>query len=76
MVPFRVGAFYDPEPAEDNVKDFFGIAVGSGIAHKWFIFDVAYQLRWSKDVDTGNLIATSEADVYQHNILASVIVHF
>ena len=76
VVPFRVGAFYDPEPAEDNVKDFFGIAVGSGIAHKWFIFDVAYQLRWSKDVDTGNLIATSEADVYQHNILASVIVHF
>lgn len=76
VVPVRAGLFYDPEPSEDEVKDFFGIAVGSGIAYKRFIFDVTYQLRWGKDIDTGNLIATSEADVIQHTILASVIIHF
>jgi long-subunit fatty acid transport protein len=76
VVPLRGGVFYDPEPSEDEVRDFFGVAVGSGIAYKRFIFDVAYQLRWSDDVDTGNLIASSSADITQHLVLASVIIHF
>jgi len=76
VVPVRAGLFYDPEPSEGGVKDFYGIAVGSGIAYKKVVFDVAYVLRWGKNIDTGNLIATSEADVTQHSILASVIFHF
>jgi len=76
VVPLRAGFFYDPEPSYDDVKDFYGIAVGSGIAYKRFIFDMAYQLRWARDVDTGNLIATSEADITQHLLLASIIIHF
>jgi long-subunit fatty acid transport protein len=76
IVPVRAGAFYDPEPSEGEVKDFYGIAFGSGIAYKQFIFDAAYQFRWGNDVDTGNLIATSEADVRQHSVLASIIFHF
>jgi long-subunit fatty acid transport protein len=76
VVPVRAGFFYDPEPSHGDVKDFYGIAVGSGIAYKRFIFDVAYQLRWGRDMDTGNLIATSEADITQHLLLASVIIHF
>jgi len=76
VIPIRAGIFYDPEPSEDKVKDFYGITLGSGIGYKRFIFDLAYQLRWGKDVDTGNLIASSEADVTQHTILASFIVHF
>lgn len=76
VVPLRAGFFYDPEPADGKVKDFYGITVGSGIAYKQYIFDMAYQLRWGHQVDTGNLIATSEADVTQHLILASVIYHF
>ena len=76
VVPVRTGLFYDPEPSEDGEKDFFGFAIGSGLAYKRFVFDAAYQLRWGNDVDTGNLIATSEADVYQHTFLASVIFHF
>jgi long-subunit fatty acid transport protein len=76
VVPLRAGFFYDPEPSEGEVKDFFGIAVGSGIAYKKIVFDVAYQFRWGQDIDTGNLISTSEADVYQHSFLASVIFHF
>jgi long-subunit fatty acid transport protein len=76
VVPLRAGVFYDPEPSYDDVRDFYGIAVGSGIAYKQFIFDLAYQLRWGSDVDTGNLIATSEADIRQHLFLVSMIIHF
>ena len=76
VIPVRAGFFYDPEPKEGNPEDFFGIAVGSGIGYKQFIFDAAYQLRWGKDVDTDNRIPTSEADIYQHSFLASIIVHF
>jgi len=76
VVPVRAGVFYDPEPAHGEVKDFYGVAVGSGIAYKRYIFDAAYQLRWGHDVDTGNLIATSSADIMQHLLLASVIIHF
>ncbi|UCD32549.1 MAG: outer membrane protein transport protein [Desulfobacterales bacterium] len=76
VVPVRAGVFYDPEPSEGSPKDFYGISVGSGLAYKRFIFDMAYQLRWGKGVDTGNLIATSEADITQHTLLASVILHF
>jgi long-subunit fatty acid transport protein len=75
VVPIRAGIFYDPEPSQGKVKDFFGITLGSGIGYKRFIFDLAYQLRWGNNVDTENLIANSEADVIQHTILASLIVH-
>ena len=76
VVPVRAGAFYDPEPSEGTVKDFYGVSVGSGIAYKRFIFDAAYLFRWGNDIDTGNLIATSKADVRQHSVLASIIFHF
>ena len=76
VVPIRGGIFYDPEPSHGTSQDFYGIAIGSGIAYKRFIFDVAYQLRWGRSVDTGNLIATSSADITQHLVLGSVIIHF
>jgi long-subunit fatty acid transport protein len=76
VVPIRAGFFYDPEPSQGTVKDFYGFSAGSGIAYKRFVFDVAYVLRWGRNVDTGNLIATSEADIMQHTILASLIIHF
>jgi long-subunit fatty acid transport protein len=76
VVPVRAGFFYDPEPSHGKVNDFYGVSLGSGIAYKRFIFDVAYQLRWGNNIDTGDLIATSKADVTQHSFLASVIYHF
>ncbi|MCK5508384.1 MAG: outer membrane protein transport protein [Desulfobacterales bacterium] len=76
VVPVRGGIFYDPEPSHGTVKDFYGIAVGSGLAYRKFIFDIAYQVRWGRSVDTGNVIATSSADIMQHLLLASIIVHF
>jgi hypothetical protein len=76
VVPVRAGLFYDPEPSHGKAKDFYGVAVGSGITYKRFIFDVAYQLRWGRDVDSDDQIAQSEADVTQHSFLASMIYHF
>ncbi len=76
VVPVRGGLFYDPEPSHGSVKDFYGISVGTGIGYGRLIFDAAYQLRWGHDVDTGNLINTSNADITQHLLLTSVIVHF
>lgn len=75
-VPLRAGLFYDPEPSHGSVRKFYGISLGSGIAIKQCSVDVAYQYRWSMGVDTGNLIATSTADVKQHTILGSVIFYF
>jgi long-subunit fatty acid transport protein len=76
VVPVRGGIFYDPEPSHGTAQDFYGIAIGSGVAYKKFIFDVAYQLRWGRGVDTGNLIARSSADITHHLLLCSVIIHF
>jgi long-subunit fatty acid transport protein len=76
VVPVRAGVFYDPEPSQGDVKDFYGFSLGSGIAYKRLVFDIAYQLRWGRNIDSGNLIATSKADIMQHTILASLIIHF
>jgi len=75
-IPVRAGLFYDPEPSEGSPKDFFGISIGSGIAYRKLVFDVAYQLRYGNNVDTGNLIASSTADIMQHTLLASLILHY
>ena len=76
VIPIRAGIFYDPEPSHQRLRHFYGFAFGSGIAYRRIIFDMAYELRWSKDVDTGNLIATSRSDITQHRLLASLIIHF
>jgi long-subunit fatty acid transport protein len=76
VIPIRAGIFYDPEPSHQRLRHFYGFAIGSGIAYRRIIFDMAYELRWSRDVDTGNLIATSRGDKTQHRLLASLIIHF
>jgi long-subunit fatty acid transport protein/photosystem II stability/assembly factor-like uncharacterized protein len=75
-VPLRAGLFYDPEPSEGSPNDVFGFALGSGLSFERCSLDIAYQLRWAKDADSGNLIAGSEADIMQHTLMASVIFYF
>lgn len=74
-VPVRAGLFYDPEPGQGGSRDFFGVALGSGITRKRFSFDAAYQLRWARDVDSGNLVANATADVIEHTVLISIIYY-
>ncbi len=76
VIPIRMGFFYDPEPWEDEVKDYWGITLGSGIVHRRVALDAAYQLRWGHEVNSENLIRASEADVLQHLFLISAIFYF
>ena len=76
VIPIRGGLFYDPEPYTGKIKDFYGISIGSGFGYKRYIFDIAYQFRMGRDVETGTLIKTSNADVNQHTVYASLIYYF
>ena len=71
VIPFRAGFFYDPEPGDGGLDHFFGFSLGSGLAIGKFLFDMAYTLR----AGTVESQAT-DTTVYQHTLLASVIVHF
>jgi long-subunit fatty acid transport protein len=71
VVPFRAGFFYDPEPGDRGTDTFFGFSLGSGVAIKKLVFDLAYTFR------TGTVhSAATNTSVLQHGLLASVIYHF
>jgi long-subunit fatty acid transport protein len=77
VIPLRAGVFYDPEPAEGSPDDFWGLSIGSGIAYKKFIYDIAYQYRFGRDVRTTTVGSeNSSQDVDQHTVYMSVIYHF
>ena len=75
-IPIRAGLFYDPEPNQAGAQDYFGLAMGCGYTWPQTSIDLAYQLRWGPDVDTGNLIATSSAEQIQHTLLVSMVYYF
>jgi hypothetical protein len=71
VIPFRAGVFYDPEPGVGSPDTFFGFSLGTGIAIKKVLFDLAYEFR------TGTVKSeATDTSVQQHRILASVIYHF
>ena len=77
IVPVRGGVFYDPAPAEGIPDDFFGFSLGSGIAYKRFVFDVAYQYRFANDVGDSILQELDfSQDVDEHILYTSLIFHF
>ena len=77
VIPLRGGFFYDPAPAEGSPDDFFGISLGSGFARGRFIFDLAYQYRFGRDVGGSILQALDfSQDVDEHSVFASIIFHF
>lgn len=77
VIPVRCGLFYDPAPAEGSPDDFYGFSFGSGIVIGKFVFDIAYQYRFGKDVGTSVLQHLEfSQDVTEHTLYSSVIVHF
>ena len=77
VIPLRCGAFYDPAPAEGSPDDFFGFSLGSGFAKGRFIFDIAYQYRFGRDVGESILQNLDfSQDVDDHSLYASLIIHF
>jgi long-subunit fatty acid transport protein len=71
IIPLRAGVFYDPEPGDGGLDDFFGFSVGTGITLKQFLFDMAYTFR----AGTVHGQATNTA-VSHHGFLASIIYRF
>jgi long-subunit fatty acid transport protein len=77
VVPLRAGIFYDPAPAEGSPDNYYGFALGSGIAYGRFIFDVAYQFRFGNGVGSSQLQSLNfSQDVREHTLYTSMIVHF
>jgi long-subunit fatty acid transport protein len=77
VIPLRAGAFYDPAPADGSPDDFYGLSLGSGIAYGRFIFDLAYQYRFGKEVGAFMLKSFNfSQDVDEHTVYSSVIFHF
>ncbi|MCP3872772.1 MAG: hypothetical protein GY699_06400 [Desulfobacteraceae bacterium] len=77
IIPIRGGIFYDPAPAEGSADRYMGFTLGSGIAYKWFVWDIAYQFRYGKDVGRSMLqhLGFSQ-DTKEHTIYSSIIIHF
>jgi long-subunit fatty acid transport protein len=78
VIPVRCGLFYDPEPANNHPEDFWGFSLGTGISIKNILFDIAYQYRTGNNVGKQALtgMPSTEADVTQHLVIASLIYHF
>jgi long-subunit fatty acid transport protein len=73
----RAGAFFDPEPIQDQMNDFYGLAVGGGMAYRNFIVDAALQYRWAADVKSERVEnVEAEADVQEYMGIVSLIYHF
>ena len=76
VIPLRGGIFYDPAPAEGSPDDFYGFSLGSGFAKGRFIFDLAYQYRFGRDVGGSTLQNLDfSQDVDEHSLFASLIIH-
>jgi long-subunit fatty acid transport protein len=77
VVPLRGGVFYDPAPAEGSPDDFYGFSLGSGFARGRYIFDIAYQYRFGRNVG-GSILQSLDfsQDVDEHSLFASLIIHF
>ena len=77
IIPLRGGIFYDPAPAEGSPDNFYGFSLGSGFAKGRFIFDIAYQYRFGRDVGTSILQNLNfSQDVDEHTLYGSIIFHF
>lgn len=76
-IPLRAGVFFDPAPAEGDADEYYGFTLGSGIAYRDYVFDIAYQYRRGDDVggDALRQVGLSQ-DVTEHRVYASLIVHF
>jgi len=77
IIPLRAGLFYDPAPAEGGADKYYGFSLGGGIAYKHYVFDMAYQYRFSNDVNKHLLPNFGfSQDVKEHTFYASAFYRF
>jgi len=81
-VAARGGAFYDPEPARNSPKSFYGVSAGLGLTFPRFSLDFAYQLRFGLDLKntatTVNLLDVPDVatDTFQNLFYGSIVAYF
>jgi hypothetical protein len=77
LIPLRSGIFYDPEPAEGWVDDFFGVSIGTGIVWEDYALDIAYQYRFGEKRGAESMLGRKiNAEVKQHSLYSSIIFYF
>lgn len=77
VIPLRMGLFYDPAPADNNPDDYYGISLGTGFAKGKFIFDIAAQYRFGRDVGSAIFPYNSfSQDVDEFKVYSSIIIHW
>jgi long-subunit fatty acid transport protein len=77
IIPLRGGVFYDPAPAKGSPDKYYGISIGSGIAYKKYVFDIACQYRFGNDVGQSfSEDINSTQDVEEITVYSSLIIHF
>ncbi len=77
IVVARGGVFYDPEPLQEEVNEFYGAALGGGLVYKNMVVDAALQYRWATDVKGERIQGVgAETDVQEFMGIVSLIYHF
>jgi len=77
IIPIRGGIFYDPAPAEDTTDKYYGFSLGTGIAYKKYVFDIAYQYRFANDVTKYVFPKQGfSQDVKEHTLYSSMAIRF
>nr|WP_319494215.1 outer membrane protein transport protein [uncultured Desulfobacter sp.] len=77
VIPLRMGLFYDPSPADNNPDDYYGISIGTGFAKEKFVFDIAAQYRFGRDVGSSVFPDYSfSQDVDEFRVYSSIILHW
>jgi len=76
-ISVRGGLFYDPAPAEGGTDDFYGCALGTGMAYKGLKVDLSWQYRQGKEVGGTFLQGVDmKQDVEEHKVYGSVVYRF
>jgi hypothetical protein len=77
LIPLRLGLLYDPGPAKGSPDPYYGCSIGSGVGIGPFVFDLAYQYRFGRNVTSAvyqNMQFSQDVD--EHTIYSSLIFHF
>ncbi len=77
IIPLRAGLFVDPIASNTDKDNTYGLALGTGIAYKHWVFDIAYQYRFANDVGESSLqhLGFSQ-DINEHQVFGSVFYRF
>lgn len=77
IIPIRAGLFLDPLATSKGSENSYGVAIGSGISFKHWVFDIAYQYRFGNNLGRSTMphLGFSQ-DIKEHSVVGSVFYRF